>query len=101
KYLYSIFPVFPVIIATMVLLFLFLILTISGIGESSIVAVIIFVIHLSVLLLLICSGIYYVTVNGFHIASVNFHTPLQGSLANALFLGFSTAMLGITGFETS
>src|SRR6185437_2173175 len=53
KYLHSIFPVFPVIVATMVLLFLFLTLTISGIGESSIVAVIIFITHLSVLLLLI------------------------------------------------
>jgi amino acid transporter len=101
KYLYSIFPVFSVIIATMVLLFLFLILTISGIGESSIVAVIIFVIHLLVLLLLIGSGIYYVAANGLDIAKINFHTPLKGSLSNALFLGFSTAMLGITGFETS
>ena len=52
KYLHSVFPVFPVIVATMVLLFLFLILTISGIGESSIVAIIIFLTHLTVILLI-------------------------------------------------
>ncbi len=101
KYLHSIFPVFSVIIATMVILTIFLLLTISGIGESSIVAIIIFIIHLSVLLLLICSGIYYVAVTGFDLTKINFHTPLQGSLSKALFLGFSVAMLGITGFETS
>src|SRR6185437_2697668 len=72
-----------------------------GIGESSIVAVIIFITHLSVLLLLIGSGIYFLAANGFDIAKINFHSPLKGSISNALFLGFSTAMLGISGFESS
>ncbi len=101
KYLHSIFSFVPVIIATMVLLIIFLILTISGISESAIVAVVIFILHLSVMLLLILSAIYYVAVNGFDIASVNFHAPLKGSLFTVLFLGFSTAMLGISGFESS
>jgi amino acid transporter len=103
KYLHSVFPVFPVIIATMVLLFLFLILTISGIGESSIVAIIIFLTHLSVILLIIGSSVFFLIGNGFDIASVNFHTPLKDkqTIANALFLGFSVAMLGISGFESS
>lgn len=101
KYLHSIFPVFPVIVATMILLTLFLFLTIGGISESSVVAIIIFLIHLIVLAILIGSGIYYVAVNGFDIGEINFKTPLKVSLATALFLGFSTAMLGITGFETS
>jgi len=100
-YLYSIFPVFSVIIATMVLLTIFLLLTISGIRESASVSVVIFIIHLSVLLLLICSAIYFVIVNGIDLAQINFHSPLKGSVSNAIFLGFSTAMLGITGFETS
>lgn len=100
-YLHSVFPIFSVIIATMVLLTLFLFLTIGGISESAMVSIIIFIIHLSVLALLICSGIYYVIVNGPDFVKVNFHTPLKGSISNALFLGFSTAMLGITGFETS
>jgi len=101
KYLHSIFPVFPVIIATMIILTLFLILTINGIAESSIVAIIIFLIHIAVLAILIGSCIYYVAMNGLNIARINFNTPLKTSLSTALFLGFSTAMLGITGFETS
>lgn len=100
-YLYSVFPYFPVIIATILLLTFFLFLTIGGIKESSKVSVAIFLIHLSALALLIGSGIYFVIVNGFSIASVNFRLPHEGSLTTALFLGFSTAMLGITGFETS
>ena len=101
KYLHSIFSFIPVIIATMALLTIFLMLTISGISESAIVAIIIFIVHLSVMLLLILSAIYYVAVNGLSIASVNFHAPLKGSLFTVLFLGFSTAMLGISGFESS
>ncbi len=101
KYLHSIFSFIPVIIATMVILTIFLILTISGISESAIVAVIIFIVHLSVMLLLILSAIYFVAVNGFDITTINFHAPLKGSLFMAIFLGFSTAMLGISGFESS
>lgn len=100
-YLHSIFPVFPVIIATMVILTIFLLLTIGGIKESATVSVVIFVVHLAVLALLICSAIYFVAVNGLSLAQMNFHTPIQGSVSHAIFLGFSTAMLGITGFETS
>jgi amino acid transporter len=101
SYLHSIFPVFPVIVATMVLLTIFLFLTIGGISESSTVAIIIFIIHLLVLAVLICSIIYFIIRNGLDLAIINFNTPLKGSLATALFLGFSTAMLGVTGFETS
>ena len=101
KYLHSIFPVFPVIVATMVLLTIFLILTISGITESAMVATIIFIVHLTVMALLILSAIYYVMMNGFGLANINFHAPIKGSLFTVLFLGFSTAMLGISGFESS
>ena len=46
RYVHSIVPVFPVIIATMLLLTIFLFLTIAGISESAIVAIVIFIIHL-------------------------------------------------------
>ena len=101
KYLHTIFPVFSVIIATMVLLTIFLFLTISGISESAIVATTIFIVHLSVMALLILSAIYYVIMNGVGLANINFHAPLKHSLFTVLFLGFSTAMLGISGFESS
>ncbi|RNI36154.1 APC family permease [Hanamia caeni] len=100
-YLHSVFPYFPVIIATMVILTIFLFLTIGGISESATVSIIIFLIHMAVLIILIGSCIYYVIVNGLSMASFNFHSPLKTSVSTAIFLGFSTAMLGITGFETS
>lgn len=100
-YLHSVFPYFPVIIATMVILTIFLFLTIGGISESANVSIVIFIIHLGVLLILIGSCIYYVIVNGLSLANINFHSPLKTSISTAIFLGFSTAMLGITGFETS
>jgi amino acid transporter len=101
KYLHSIFSFVPVIAATMGILTIFLLLTISGITESAIVAVIIFVLHLTVMLLLIGSAVYFVFQNGLGLAEINFRQPLKGSLFNILFLGFSTAMLGISGFESS
>jgi len=100
-YLHSVFPVFPVIVATMVLLTIFLFLTIGGISESANVSIAIFLIHLVVLALLVCSGIYYIIMNGLDILKFNFHSPLKTNISTAIFLGFSTAMLGITGFETS
>ncbi|MEO6681347.1 MAG: APC family permease [Ginsengibacter sp.] len=100
-YLHSIYPHFSEVIATMVLLTIFLLLSISGMSESSTVAIIIFIIHLLVLTVLIGSAIYFISVNGLQIAKFNFNSPLKGSLSVALFLGFSTAMLGVTGFETS
>lgn len=101
KYLHSIFSIVPVIVATMVLLTIFLILTISGITESAIVAIIIFVLHLTVMVVLITSAAYYVLQNGLDLAKINFSQPLKGSFIHVLFLGFSTAMLGISGFESS
>lgn len=100
-YLHSVFPFFPVIVATMVILTIFLLLTIAGISESATVSIVIFLIHLTVLAILIGSGIYYVIVNGLDLANINFHSPLKTNISTAIFFGFSTAMLGITGFETS
>jgi amino acid transporter len=85
----------------MVILTIFLLLTIAGISESATVSIVIFLIHLSVLAILIGSAIYYVIVNGLSLANINFHSPLKTSISTAIFFGFSTAMLGITGFETS
>ena len=100
-YLHGILPVVNVMIGTVVLLTLFLFLVMSGISESAIVAVIIFIIHIVAMLLLIASGAFYVAKYGLDIASINFSTPLKGGFLIALFLGFSTAMLGISGFESS
>lgn len=100
-YLKDLLPVLPVLIATVVLLTFFLLLTIMGITESAVVATVIFIFHLSSMLLLIGSGILFVVLNGFDIAILNFKLPLEGSITSAIFFGFSAAMLGISGFESS
>lgn len=100
-YLHSVFPHFNVFLATVVLLTLFLIITIGGIQESSKVSLAIFIIHIIAICVLVGSGIWFVINNGLSIADANFHLPMKRSLGVALFLGFSVAMLGITGFETS
>ncbi|GGW30723.1 APC family permease [Arenibacter certesii] len=101
KYAYSIWSVFPVVPVTIGLLAVFMGLVIIGIGESSKVAIIIFVFHLFSLTLLCAYCILFFIENGVDILLSNFRTPIEGSVLNALFLGFSAAMLGISGFESS
>ncbi len=101
KYAYSIWSVFPVVPVTIGLLAVFMGLVIIGIGESSKVAIIIFVFHLLSLTILCAFGILFFLENGVNILLLNFKTPMEGSILNALFLGFSAAMLGISGFESS
>lgn len=100
-YLQGIFPSVNVIFATVVIITVFLLLVISGISESAVVAVCIFVLHIVAMFTLIVSGIWYVLHHGIEVASFNFNAPLKGGFVTALFLGFSTAMLGISGFESS
>jgi amino acid transporter len=100
-YLHSLFAEVNVFAATIVLLSFFLILVLLGSTESAVVATIIFIVHLSAMLLLICSGVWFVIHHGTDIATLNFKTPVQGGIFRALLLGFSAAMLGISGFESS
>ncbi|ETZ19573.1 APC family permease [Pedobacter sp. V48] len=100
-YLHGIFPAIPIIAATAILITLFLFLVMSGISESSVVAIVIFVLHILAMVTLIISGAWYVLQHGLPVARMNFSQPLNGGFAAALFLGFSTAMLGISGFESS
>jgi len=101
KYAHSIWNAIPVFPVTIGLLLLFMGLVIMGIGESSKVAVVIFLFHLFSLSLLCGFCIYYFFSNGFEILIENFHMPVGGSITMALFFGFSAAMLGISGFESS
>lgn len=101
-YLHHILPYFNVNIATFVLLLIFLGLTILGISESAVVALIIFLFHLATMGLLIGSCFFFVWQHGFSILIDNFHLPARnGSILTAIFFGFSAAMLGISGFESS
>jgi len=101
-YLHGIFESLNVTIATIVVLILFTGLAILGIGESAFVAVIIFITHLATLTLLVLASLWFVLNNGFEIFHINWETPIAyGNIKTALFLGFSAAMLGISGFESS
>ena len=101
-YLHSILPVLPLIPATVILLALFMGITILGIGESSKVAMGIFFFHLVSLVILVMAILNYLLNTGFAIFYANnSHPPLHGSLTMAIFWGFSAAMLGISGFESS
>lgn len=100
KYVYNIWNI-PIIPVTIVLLLIFMTLVILGIGESSKVAIVIFLFHLFSLTLLCSYSIYYFLSNGFTTLANNFATPMEGGLVTSLFFGFSAAMLGISGFESS
>ena len=100
-YVHSLWHALPVIPATIVLLATFMVLTIIGIGESARVAVFIFVIHISTLVLLLGLGGLYIFRNGPEILIANLSAPMDVSIPRALFFGFAAAMLGISGFESS
>jgi amino acid transporter len=100
-YVHHLWEGLPVIPATIGLLAFFMGLTIMGIGESSIVAIIIFLTHLATLTLLAVISFLYLFNNGWEVLALNYQQPVQGSIWRALFFGFSAAMLGISGFESS
>ncbi|MCO6149178.1 APC family permease [Flavobacterium sp. NRK1] len=101
-YLHNIFGGLPVEMATIIVLALFTILAIIGIGESAIVAVVIFLFHLISLTLLVLTSLYFVFSHGFDTFHLNWQMPVNPrGIIYTLFLGFSVAMLGISGFESS
>jgi amino acid transporter len=100
-YVHELWDTWPVIWATVALLAIFMGITIMGIGESSKVAVVIFIFHLGSLVLLSVFCGTYLLQNGFDVFSSNYSTPTENGVVNALFFGFCAAMLGISGFESS
>jgi amino acid transporter len=102
-YLHSLVHNLPIVIATIILLGIFCVLTIIGITESAVVAIGIFLFHLSSLTLLALIGAYHVFGDGTGLDTLwaNLATTPEGGMTTALFFGFAAAMLGISGFESS
>ncbi len=101
-YLHHVFPFFDVNWATFFLLLLFLGLTILGISESAVVAFVIFIFHMLCMISLVFFCGIFISKNGLHFLMENWKAPIQTSgILKALILGFSAAMLGISGFESS
>ncbi len=100
-YVHTLWHQLPVIIATVILLAFFMGLTILGIGESSKFAVAIFIFHLVSLTTLALVSILFIVNHGLDTLFANYEMPVEGGILTALFFGFSAAMLGISGFESS
>jgi amino acid transporter len=100
-YAHNFIPHLPIMGATIGLLVFFTILTIIGISESAALAIGIFLFHLFSLTILLVGGGIYLFQHGFGVLSENLATPAPGGVTIAIFFGFSAAMLGISGFESS
>ena len=101
-YLHHLIPSMPIILATIVLLGIFAVLTIGGITESAKVAIGIFIFHLASLFILTLFIGYYLSQHGLSQFFENQNAPLrEGSIGMAIFFGFAASMLGVSGFESS
>jgi amino acid transporter len=101
EYLHTIFPAFGAMEGTILILGIFATLAIIGITESAVVALTIFIIHMSTLAAFCLLGFINLPPD-FHILKANLSTLPEGkALFIAIFFGFSAALLGISGFESS
>jgi amino acid transporter len=92
----------PIVPLTIGVLAVFAVLVILGITESARVALAIFVTHMSMLTVLVfAAGIFML--GHADIFAANWQMPLPGghALLGALFFGFASGLLGISGFESS
>ena len=101
EYLHTIYPTFSVIEGTICVLGFFAMLAIVGITESAVVALTIFIFHMVTLASFCVLGFVRMPTD-FHIFKANLGTlPMGEDLLVAICLGFSAALLGISGFESS
>jgi amino acid transporter len=101
EYLHSIFPAISAIEGTIIVLGIFAVLAIIGITESAVVALAIFIFHICTLTVFCVFGFISIP-SDFHIFKGNLATlPMGQDLLIAVCLGFSAALLGISGFESS
>ncbi|CAH0474056.1 unnamed protein product [Peronospora belbahrii] len=99
-----------IVLGTISLLFFFALLSIIGIAESANVALLIFIVHVTTLTLLSGFSLCYAMQHP-DIFWKNMQTDfpnvnvagdvMKGNVFTGIFYGYSSAMLGITGFETS
>lgn len=99
-YAHNLFHGIDVFWATVGLLGFFAFLNLVGVSESAVVAIAIFVTHM-ITLTILCIACSYTVIRDPQLLLANYHLPTHGSVTKALFFGFSAAMLGISGFESS
>ena len=98
---------------TVLVIILFAGITLTGVKESSVVAMCLITLHMAVLSVLVVWGLARGIDNNFELFLENMHTPLpdivstsgailsQGNVVGTIFFGYCTALLGITGFESA
>lgn len=100
-----IFEMNGVILFTIVLLFVFAMLVISGLKDSAKVAAGIFALHILTLTSFVGMGVwYYLQGNShfsFNLANTWEIIKQQGGIGPTLYLAFSACLLGVSGFESS
>jgi len=100
QYAHNLWSGIPVVTATVALLGFFAVLNLIGISESATVALVLFGTHiLTLTVLVLASG--RIVVHDPAMLLENWRQPVPGGMARALFFGFSVALLGISGFESS
>ncbi len=93
---------FNIIWATVALLGIFAFLSILGIAESARVALVIFAFHMLTLTVLSVFALIYIFQDpALFIENFRFPDFTLTGFVKAIFLGFASAMLGISGFESS
>ncbi len=101
EYLHTVFPSFGTMEGAIIILGVFATLAIIGITESAVVALTIFIFHMSTLTVFCALGFINLPTD-LHIFKANLSTlPVGKDLLIAVSLGFSAALLGISGFESS
>jgi amino acid transporter len=100
----SFWPGANMYLAVIGLLGIFALLNLLGLTESAKVALAIFLVHMGTLTVLAVAGIVKLSKDT-SVLRANWAAPLpeaaQGSVALAIYFGFSSGMLGVSGFETA
>lgn len=101
EYLNFIIQGIPILPVTVIVLGIFAFLVILGIGESAKVAQCIFFLHMTVLFILCIFGLFFISSDTSIIKQNWGKIPLGTNYYEAVFFGFSVAILGVSGFESS
>jgi hypothetical protein len=91
----------PITLGTILLLSAFAMLNLMGISDSATVALSIFLTHLTTMALLVICVVVWIFEHGFSKLSDNYYDLSQPVLWKSIIYGFSSAMLGVSGFESS
>lgn len=101
EYAAHLWTAMPITIGTILLLCVFAFLNLMGISDSATVALAIFVTHLLTMSMLVIIVIVWVCEHGFDVLRANYYAQSQPIVWRSIIFGFSSAMLGVSGFESS